>query len=193
MNHLKGIFLLLFFSFSYFGKGQIADFSLINAVDNREVSLSSFSSKKAVVIVFTSNYCPYSKLYETRLSNFHNEYSSKGVQLILINPNDPSSSKDDSIEEMANRAKKNGYQFPYLADKEQKTSSQFGARKTPEVHVLKPSGGSFKLVYKGAIDDNPQIETDVSRYYLKEAVDAILSGQNPTTSRTNPTGCIITN
>jgi peroxiredoxin len=193
MNLGKGIIINLIFLIPVVVSGQITGFSLVNAVDKKEITLSSFSSKKAVVIVFTSNYCPYSKLYEDRLKSFHQQYSGKGVQLILINPNDPQSSKDDSIEEMAARAKKNGYSFPYLADKEQTISTQFGARKTPEVYVLKPAGDKFMVVYKGAIDDNPQIESDVSRSYLKEAVDAVLSGRTPATTKTNPTGCIIKN
>ena len=191
MKSMRRIFLLVFVLTATLASGQVSDFTLVNAVNGQNVSLSSYSGSKAVVIIFTSNYCPFSKLYEARIKKFHEDFNTKGVQLLLINPNNPQSSADDSVEEMKARAEKNGYSFPYLADKEQKVSSELKALKTPQAFVLVPSAGTFNVVYNGAIDDNPQVETDVSKEYLKEAVEAVLNGSSPSSAKTYPTGCII--
>ena len=173
------------------GKTSIENFSLTNTVNNGQVALSDYSNKKGIVVIFTSNFCPYSKLYEERIESMANEFSSKGIQFLLINPNNPQASEDDSVEEMAKKARERGYKFPYLADKNQKIAASFGATKTPEAFLLKPAGGSFKVVYKGAIDDNPQVPTDVKSFYLKDAVNNLLSGKSNLTNYERPTGCMI--
>ncbi len=177
------------------GYGQapktISDFKLTDAISKKDVSLNDFGGKKLIAVVFTSNYCPYSKLYEDRILDLHNDFASKGLQLILINPNDPIKSKNDSVEKMAEKAKEKGYPFPYLADKNQVAGKIFGATKTPEVFVLRKVGSTFQVVYSGAIDDNPQVPQDVNDAFAKEAITALLGGKIPETSKTRPTGCII--
>ncbi len=185
------LLLLLVISCQTVFSQNITDFKLTNAVDNKEVSLTDLADAKAIVVVFTSNYCPYSKLYEDRIAEFHNQYAARGVKIILINPNDPTKSANDSMERMAKKAKENNFKYPYLADDNQKVTKLFGARKTPEVFILKKSGAQFKTVYHGAIDDNPQVPQDVSNHYVAEALDEILSGKSVTTKTTRATGCII--
>jgi len=178
-------------TFSQTTKKAVQNFTLTNTVDNSSVSLANFSSKKGVVVIFTSNFCPYSKLYEDRIASLASEYSAKGIQFLLINPNNPQASQDDSIEEMAKKARANGYKFPYLADKDQTVANMFGASKTPEVFVLKPNGTNFNIIYSGAIDDNPQVSSDVKSFYLQVALDNLLSGKSPTSAHERPTGCMI--
>lgn len=177
-------------SFAQNGK-SVSNFSLLNTVDNNQLSLSNFQNKKGIVIIFTSNFCPYSKLYEERIESLASEFSGKGIQFLLINPNNPTASKDDSIEEMAKKAKEKGFRFPYLADKDQKVANSLGASKTPEVYLLKPNSNSFSIVYSGAIDDNPQVPGDVSKAYLKDALNSLLSGKPIATASERPTGCMI--
>jgi hypothetical protein len=87
--------------------------------------------------------------------------------------------------------KKKGYPFPYLMDNRQEVANIFGAAKTPEVFVLKNINGNFVLQYKGAIDNNPQAESDVSRFYLKDALNAIISNSSIKVSDFRTTGCMI--
>jgi hypothetical protein len=51
------------------------------------------------------------------------------------------------------------------------------AKKTPEVFLLKPTAGKFMVFYAGALDDNPQVGTDVKQDYLKNNIDKLLAGQ----------------
>jgi peroxiredoxin len=93
---------------------------------------------------------------------------------------------------MATHAKQNNFPFPYLVDAGGITSKQFGASKTPESFVLKNIKGSFVLYYKGAIDDNPQTANDVSTFYLKDAINSLLSNSPLKVSEKRASGCMIT-
>lgn len=79
--------------------------------------------------------------------------------------------------------------IPYLADKDQTLMSMLDARKSPEAFLLKNNNGSFSVVYKGAIDDNPQVEADVRHNYLRDAIDIMLTNQKIETPEVRPVGC----
>ena len=49
----------------------------------------------------------------------------------------------------------------------------------------------LKLVYYGAIDDNPQNENGVTRKHLKEAIDEVKSGKAVSISFSRSVGCSI--
>lgn len=170
---------------------SIQDFTLKNAVDGRAFSLSSYRDAKAVVVIFTSNYCPYAKLYEDRILNLAESYQGKSIKFILINSNNPERSKIEGIQKMAEKAHTKSFEFPYLSDSEQKVADMFGAEKTPEAFLLRNEKGTFRVVYKGAIDDNPQVASDVSQQYLKNAIDKVLQSQSVGDEDIRPTGCVI--
>jgi peroxiredoxin len=163
---------------------KISNFSL-KGIDNQTVSLSDFGNAKTVVVVFTNNQCPYAKLYENRLVTLASSYSSKGVQFVFINPG-----LNDGKESLQELTAKN-YTFPYLADASQQISTQFGATKTPEVFVLHNTNDGFVLKYKGAIDDNPQVETGVKSFYLRNVIDDVLANKSVSISDKRATGCLI--
>ena len=66
--------------------------------------------------------------------------------------NDPRQSPGDSFDEMAAKAKKKQYYFPYLVDETQEVAKSFGATNTPHVFVLQKNGNDFKVAYIGTID-----------------------------------------
>ncbi|OKL39232.1 thioredoxin family protein [Pontibacter flavimaris] len=162
---------------------KVADFTL-QGTDNQSVSLSNLADAKTVVLVFTNNQCPYAKLYENRLVTLASNYSAKGVQFVFINPG--AGDAGETLQEMASRS-----YSPYLADEGQKVSRQFGATKTPEVFVLHNTDGEFTLKYKGAIDDNPQMESGVKNFYLRSVMDEILANRPVSAGDKRATGCLI--
>lgn len=166
----------------------VKDFSLMDAVSGQTISLSAYKTKKGVLLIFTSNYCPYSKLYEGRISRLEQSYPD--VQVILINPNNPQASESDSFEEMQKKAKDEAYTVPYLADKDQKIATLLGASKTPEVFLLRPGANGYAVVYSGALDDNPQVENDVHESYVDMAIKELIDGVN-TIKNKRPIGCMI--
>ena len=160
----------------------------INAIDDDTVILDYKTSAPLVAIIFSSNFCPYSRRYNDRINALHKDYSNKDIQFILVNPNE---GPDDSLAEMKKKASEQGYQFPYLKDPDQILTGILGAGRTPEVYLLKPIENGFELVYNGAIDDNPQAPTDVENAFLKSAIDKSLIGEPVETNYTKVTGCII--
>lgn len=170
---------------------KVENFTLPDAVSGNSVSLNDFQNRKAVVVLFTSNFCPYSKLYEERFSSLVKSYAGNDVAFIMINPNDPQESRDDSMEAMKAKAESWGLNIPYLADKDQAVSKKFGASKTPEVFVLTNKPTKFSVAYSGALDDNPQVAQDVSQNYLKQAIDAVLQGKAVSVPQKRPVGCMI--
>ena len=173
----------LFAGFS--ASAQIPNFTLLNSIDGKSVSLNDYKSSPGLVIVFVSTSCPYDSYYYNRIGKFIADQKGK-LEVVLVNPN-----VSESSDVMKNKMHELGITSPYLIDKDQALMRSLGATKTPEVFVLKNHGGQFSIFYKGAIDDNAQVETDVSKRYLNDSVVALLAGQNPEQSEVRPVGCNI--
>lgn len=168
----------------------VGNFSLKN-VDGRMISLSDFSASKGIIVVFTSNHCPFAKAYEDRIIALNNKYASQGFPVVAINPSDPGTHMDDSFDKMKERASSKGYNYPYLADESQAVAKAFGAARTPQVYVLSKSNGKFTVRYMGMLDDNPQDPAGASKFYVDEAVSNLISGKPVVTMSTKPIGCAI--
>ncbi len=170
------------------------DFDL-PGVDGRNWKLSDFAQAKVLVVVFTAVHCPTAQYYETRLKQFVTDYSTKGVAVVAIMPNDPKSVRldelgwsdlSDSFEEMKIRSRDCGYNFPYLYDGDTESVSRaYGPVATPHVFVFDKER---KLRYAGAIDDSERVQ-HVTRHYLRDAVDALLAGKEPPVTKTKVVGC----
>lgn len=169
----------------------VEDFSLKN-IDGKNVSLKDYKEAKGVILVFTCNHCPYSKMYENRIIALDKKYKELGYPVVAINPNDPIASPGDDFDSMKNRAKEKGFTFPYLFDKEQAVYPKFGATKTPHVFILnKTAKKEMMLAYIGAIDNNARNEKAVSETYVADAVDNLLAGKKLVTTKTKAIGCSI--
>jgi hypothetical protein len=166
---------------------QVSDFSLTNVVNGKAVSLETFPSCSGVAIIFTTNACPYDEYYRGRIAKISNEYADK-VPVLLVNS---SIEPVESVENMTKKAQQLGLSIPYLSDKDQTLMLKLGATKSPQVFLLKNDGGKFQVVYKGAIDDNAQVEADVRHAYLKDAIDIMLTNQKIATAEVRPVGCTI--
>lgn len=168
----------------------VTDFSLKNA-SNAEVALKSYAGSKAVVVVFINPTCAFSKLYQNRLSALSAEYAAKGVQFLFVNaPINLEASADTGDAEKL-KVKATGADLPLLTDEGQKVSNLLGATKTPEAVVLQPAGDGFAIRYKGAIDDNPQVEAYVKEKYLEQALNNLLAGRPVGVADKRAAGCLI--
>lgn len=174
------------FSTNVFGQ-NITNFEAINVQNNKSISLNDLGNKGGVVIIFTSNVCPYSVYYEGRITQLVSDYSDK-VSFVLINSHkDPK----ETEEQMKNKISTWGLNVPYLSDKDGKIMQMFGARKSPEAFILKKNGSGFKVFYKGAIDNNPQVASDVKEQYLKNNIENLIQGKSSTSTNARPIGCMI--
>lgn len=157
-------------------------------VDDRQHALADYADKEAVAVIFSCNHCPYVRAWEDRMVQIQADYADKGVQLIAINSNDDQKYPDDSFAKMKERAGEKRFNFPYLYDESQAVARAYGAERTPEVFLFDKSGA---LRYHGAIDDNYDNPNQVKNHYLRDALDAVLAGQTPSTTQTPPVGCTI--
>jgi peroxiredoxin len=162
------------------------DFSL-KGVDGKTYSLRDFADKRAVVLVFSCNHCPYVQAYEDRMVKLQHDYSGKGVTLIAINSNSEQDYPEDSYEKMIIRSKEKGFNFPYLRDDTQEIAHKYGAICTPHIFAFDQNR---ILQYKGRIDDNRN-PAEAKTRDLADALDAILAGRKPAIQETRPFGCSI--
>jgi len=172
------------------------DFSL-PGVDGRVYTLKNFAESKILVLVFTCNHCPTAQYYEERLKQLAADYKNKGVAVAAVSPNDPKSVRldelgwtdlGDSLEEMKLRAKERQFNFPYLFDGETESLARAcGPVATPHAFVF---DAARKLRYVGAID-NSERPQHVTTHYVRDAVDALLAGQEPPVTKTKVVGCSV--
>ena len=167
---------------------KIKSFRLKN-VDGATVSSEDISSNaKGTVVIFSCNHCPYVLAWEDRMVNLGKTYQPKGIHFVLINANDAVKYPADSFSEMVSRAKQQGYPFPYLHDESQEVARSYGASRTPEAFVFDSSG---LLRYHGRIDDHYENPNAVQSHDLRDALEAVLAGSEPKTTKTAPVGCTI--
>ncbi len=167
---------------------QAMQFKLKN-VDGNYVSSEDYKNVKGFILVFTCNECPYSKAYEERLIELNNSFEKKGFPLIAINPNDPEVQPSDTYELMVKKAKDMKFNFPYLFDPGRKISEAYGATRTPHVYLVSKTDKTFVVEYIGAIDDNSNDESKVTKTYLSNAINALLEGKKPDPNFTKAIGC----
>jgi peroxiredoxin len=156
-------------------------------VDGQNHSLDTYRDAEALVLVQSCNHCPYVQAWEGRLSAIARDYAERGVRVVAINSNDAANYPEDSFEEMQKRASAQGFAFDYLYDEPQAVARELAAERTPEVFLF---DRDRRLLYHGAIDDSRD-EEGVSQRYLRNALDAVLSGQEPAVSETPAVGCTV--
>src|SRR3990170_7409090 len=172
----------------------LPDFSL-PGVDGKTHRAAQYGGTRVLAVVFESNHCPVSQLYESRIEKLYEDYRRKGVTLVAINPNNPKTVRldelgytdvTDSLPEMKLRAKLRGIAWPYLYDGEtQATSIKFGAVATPHIFIFDQQR---KLQYQGRIDDNQREELAKS-HDARNALDALLAGRPVPVTETRAFGC----
>jgi len=167
--------------------GKAPDFKL-KGVDGKEHALAEFKDKKALIVVFSCNHCPYAQAYEDRLMALQSELGGRGAQLVAINSNEDTNYPEDGFEEMVRRAEKRKFNFPYLRDESQNVARAYGAVRTPHIFLF---DGERRLAYTGRVDDNWQQPDKVKSKDLRNAVIEVLDGRAVTTPETYAIGCTI--
>lgn len=182
---MKNYAIVLFLFISLAAKGQVADFTATDVTSGKSISLSDFKSSPGVVVIFVSSGtdCPYDQYYQSRLQKVASDFREK-IPVLFVN-----SHLTDTDDAMKTSAAKLGASL--LADREQTVMQALKATKSPEAIVLKNSGGNFSIYYRGAIDDNAQVQSDVRENYLVDAINTLLAGQSPKDAEIRPVGCII--
>lgn len=157
-------------------------------ISGKNITLANAKGDAGTLVVFSCNTCPWVIRWEDRYVSLANTYVQKGIGLVVVNSNAARFGGEDSLEEMLEHAKNNGYNFPYAQDPESELASAFGATKTPHIYLF---NGDDKLVYRGAIDDNAKNAKKVDEPFLANAIDALLAGNPINPQTTKALGCSI--
>lgn len=156
-------------------------------VSGKEVSLNSVKTTKGLLVIFSSNTCPYVKISESRIKEITDECAKQGIGSIIINSNEEQRGDEDSFDAMVKHAAEKKYTCPYVVDVNSKVADAFGAMRTPQCFLFNSKG----LIYKGAIDDNVKDAALAKEHYLKNAVDALSKNETPKIQETKSIGCTI--
>ena len=149
--------------------------------------MDNYASSPGVVVLFTSNACPYDVYYAERFAKLITDYSGK-IPILLVNAHlDP----EESPERMKVKSSTWSFTIPYLTDKDQVAMEALGAKRSPEAFLLKHINNTFVTVYSGALDDNPQEPAAVTMNPLKDAIDKLLAGKVIPQKEVRAVGCSI--
>jgi len=168
---------------------QAPDFALKDVTSGKTMKLSDFGSKKALVVMFICNHCPYVKHVRDGLTAFGRDYAARDVAIVAISANDAATHPDDAPDKLAAEARAQGWRFPYLHDETQSVAKSYTAACTPDFFVF---DAQRKLVYRGQLDGSrPGNSIPVTGADLRVAVDAVLAGKPVSPRQKASLGCNI--
>lgn len=149
---------------------------------------SELLADKGLLVVFICNHCPYAKAQWPRLIHLAEEFVGRGINTVAINANIHPDYPDDAPNRMMELIDELGISFPYLVDDDQQVARAFRAQCTPDPYLF---DGQGQLFYHGRIDDNWQDEEAVLHQELREAMAALIVGEEPPLGQHPSMGCSI--
>ena len=157
-------------------------------ISGKELTLKGAMKENGLLVMFSCNTCPVVINNQSRTNEICKYAQDKNVGVVLLNSNEANRSNSESLQAMKSYAEGQGFQWYYAEDKNNELADAFGATRTPECFLFDKSG---KLVYHGAIDDNPNNADAVSRKHLKEAIDEATAGKEVSVKQSRSVGCAI--
>ena len=163
----------------------VPDFEL-PGIDDQVHHLSRYLEQwRAVGVVFICNQSSYVDFYLDRLKQIQSQFEQQGFILVGINAKDANQYPECRFEKMKQFARDRKLNFPYLWDSTQDVAQGFGVEKIPTAFLIDKEG---ILRYTGSIDDSPQEPEAVRVPYFKNAIAALLSGEDISPQSTEVTG-----
>jgi len=157
-------------------------------ISGKEITLQEQFKQNGLLVMFSCNTCPVVRGYQSRTKMICAYAAEKKLGVVLLNSNEAYRDDTESLDAMKSYMSALNMNCFYAIDKNSELADAFGASRTPECFVFNPSG---KLVYKGAIDDNPGDAGGVKKEHLKNAIDELVSGKDVTVKETRSVGCSI--
>jgi peroxiredoxin len=173
--------------------GTVApDFTIVDTA-GKPVKLADYRGK-FVVLEWTNPECPFVRKHYTsnNMQALQKEWGAKDVVWLAINSTNTSSGEYKTGAQMAGWMNSQGAApKATLIDGSSVTGRAYGAKTTPHMYVIDPSG---KLVYNGAIDDhrstNPA-DAKTANNYVRAALTEATAGKPVTVASTTPYGCTV--
>lgn len=164
-----------------------ADIKLTD-VSGKLVSLKNSVNKNGLLVMFSSNACPFVVKNQRRTIRVANLALKKQIGVVILNSNEAQRGGEDSFEAMKTYAAEQKYDWPYVLDKNSTLADAFGATRTPECFLF---NSEKVLVYHGAIDNNAGDEDAVTREHLAIAMNEMLNGKAVSVAESKSVGCSI--
>ncbi len=165
-------------------KGEVT----MKDIREEDISMKDAARKNGLLVMFTCNTCPYVVKNQERTRAICKYALQNNIGVILLNSNEGDRDGGNSFAAMRQYAKTQNYEWYYVVDKNNEIADAFGANRTPENFLFDKN---LKLVYHGAIDNNPSDAGRVTRQHLKEAINDILSGKEIVVKESRSMGCTI--
>ncbi|WP_281193326.1 thioredoxin family protein [Halorubrum sp. F4] len=156
-------------------RGDVAPDFELPGTDDETHALDDFETD-ALLVVFTCNHCPYAKAKFDLLNDLAAEYDDLAV--VGINPNDAGEYPDDSFEAMRERVADGTIAYDaYLRDETAEVAAAYGAVCTPDPFLFGREDGEWRLRYHGRLDDALNPDDEPTEFYVRDAVEAVLAGE----------------
>jgi hypothetical protein len=140
-------------------------------------------ASRFTVFVFFSAQCPCMAAHDERLVQLARSYQPGDVQFFLVD-----SEVGDALLRDRTEAARRQYPFAILADPKGRLAEVLGARFATTTIVV---DGSGNVRYRGGIDSEKRQPNPAGRFYLKEALSALLAGKPPDVLETKSLGCYL--
>ena len=157
-------------------------------IAGKQISFNDAKMENGLLVVFSCNTCPWVIKNQNVADEAYNYALSKNIGVLVLNSNESERGTNDSKERMKEYAKQQNYRWPYLIDENSVMADAFGAKVTPECYLFNKE---MKLVYHGAITDNPKTPSESSRAHLKVAIDEVVEGKTVSMVTSKAMGCSI--
>jgi peroxiredoxin len=136
---------------------------------------------RIVLVNFWSAECPWSERADNQFKLWLSGWGQRAVLLTIA------SNANESPQQVTEVSRQRGI-APVLLDPGCGLADAWGAQTTPHAFVVDDAG---ILCYQGAVDDVTFRQREPKRFYVKEAVDALLRGRPPEIATAPPYGCTI--
>jgi thioredoxin-related protein len=157
-------------------------------VSGRNLTLNAAAKSNGLLVIFSCNTCPWVARWEDRYADISQIAQFNSVGMIAVNSNEAYRDRGDGMEEMIRYANKANYNFPYVLDRNHEVADAFGAKSTPHIFLF---NADMELIYTGSIDDNASRAEAVTQYFLKDAIEQMVAGQQILNATTETLGCSI--
>ena len=164
-------------------------FNLRDVVSGDIISLDTFSSKKALLVMFICRHCPYVKHVQGALAKLASDYAGKSLGILAISSNDAAAYPEDAPDSLREMALQLRFTFPFCYDETQDVARAYEAVCTPDFFLFDERR---RLAYRGRFDSSRPRSTDpVTGDELRAAIDAVLGGMPVNPDQKPSMGCNI--
>jgi hypothetical protein len=162
---------------------HVPSVTLASTGGGHEVFPARLTRAPWTVLVFFSADCPCFSVHEPRLKSLIRAYEPKGVQFVLVD-----SEVDASLARDAAIARERGLSVPVVIDSGAVLAEALVAEYATYSVVL-DRGGAVR--YRGGIDsDKTHLRADATPY-LRQALDDLLTGNEPRQLESKALGCAL--